>query len=249
MQQRSIFLIKSSSIKYKGYNWKNIPVSTGRADVLARVIIAALIKPPLNNNFSENNSIQSNNSCGIMIFPNNTFITELSDFLLSKNENKNGNKLKQFSVMITLEALFFVKAISNEKTLFSELEILQALYKSFENINNPKYGNSIFSCICSGDILSSIENMMKKGRICYIFDENADEDIFENKINGFKDISHKFVFLIGDQTGDLGLSEKQIDDLLKRKRIDGKKVKKISIGKESQLASSVISFIKYKLIE
>ncbi len=49
-----------------------------------------------------------------------------------------------------------------------------------------------------------------------------------------------FVFIIGDQMGDYGISEGELEK-------QSSYINKISVGKQFQLASTVISLIKYKI--
>lgn len=225
-----IFIIKSSSIKFSGYDFKNIPVSTGRADVLARLILAGISEP---SGLSD--------SVGIWLFFNDNLFHELSEYFTTvDNESKFDGKslpLEPFSVLITSHSGFFKENKVLGKKSFTEYDIISSLYRSFEQIQNVNFKQSLFYRILPGNFSNQMINLTKTKRKCYILEEDAEIDLLQNNIFANGESKEKYAFLIGDQ---IGFPE----DFDKVKGL----FKKLSIGIKSQLASTIISLIKFKIL-
>ena len=82
--------------------------------------------------------------------------------------------------------------------------------------------------------------MVEKVRKIYLFALCDSFNIIDSADFHFDGKKEDLVFMIGDQMGDFGISE---DELEKQSN----HINKISVGRESQLASTVISLIKYKI--
>ncbi|MCP4762075.1 MAG: hypothetical protein GY870_09850 [archaeon] len=239
---QTLFIVRSNSIKYKGYDFKNIPTSTGRADVLARIIIAALIEP---------NYI--NDSIGVWLFFNDAFFDELFDCLYNNhkiypNEEING-KFQPFSVLITSKSPYFLNQMRIKKNFFSEYDILEALYNSFVGLYDNNYNNSIFTSINTDNLIQLSEDLIINGRNCFILEEDAPIDYVDHDISIKQLISgksKKIAFFLGDQ---LGYDDKTQDGINKLIKSYPQQIKKISVGKNSLLSSSVVLLIKLKNLE
>ena len=230
-----LYVISSSTIKFKGYNLKNIPTSTGRADVLSRFIITALLKPS-----QRLDSLNFHNYAGVQIFFNEEFTLELSQYLNEIGKPDTYKKLEKFSVLITPKSPFFVHINQIGKKFLSEHEILETFYKSLEEITNDEFKNSLFTEVKFGNFNASLIEWVENGRKIFLLAEEESFNIMDSADFYFDCRKEDFVFIIGDQMGDFGISEGELEK-------QSNYIDKISVGREFQLASTVISLIKYKI--
>jgi len=233
--RKILYTISSSTIKFKGYDLKNIPTSTGRADVLSRFIITALLKPS-----QRLDSLNFHNYAGVQIFFNEEFTLELSQHLNEIGKSDTYRKLEKFSVVITPKSPFFVNVNRIGKKFLSEHEILEVFYKSLEEITNNDFNNSLFTEVKFGNINASLLEWVKSRRKIYLLVEGESFNIMDSADFYFDGRKEDFVFMIGDQMGDFGISESELEK-------QSNYINKISVGREFQLASTVISLIKYKI--
>lgn len=233
--QKIVYTISSSTIKFKSYDLRNIPTSTGRADVLSRFIVTALLKPS-----PRPDSLNFHNYAGVQIFFNEEFISELSQHLNDIGKSDTYRKLENFSVLITPKSPFFVHINQTGKNFLSEHEILEIFYKSLEEITNDEFKYSLFTEVKFGNINASLTEWVKNGRKIYLLVEEGSFNVMDAEDFYFDCRKEDFVFIIGDQMGDHGISEGELEK-------QSSNINKISVGKQFQLASTVISLIKYKI--
>lgn len=213
-----IFCVYLSSIKFKGYDLKNVPSTTGRADVIARILMNALFGPK-----------QLNYDVGVWVLYNKKFLAELRDFFIIKGISYN--LPAEFSTLIDSNANFFKN--NPGQTSFSEQKILHVLYKSFENITNPDFQNSIITSIIPLSATSSLIEKMESERKIFVLFEDTPLDLLKNQ-DLLCSKQGKFLFFIGDQLGLENIFELSLE-----------KYKKVSLGFQSQLASNIILLIRY----
>lgn len=217
---RIIFCIQTSTMNFKGYDLKNVPSTTGRADVIARIIMNALCGPK-----------SLNRDIGIWIFYNKKFLGELHEYFISKGVPCN--QPSEFSTLIDINASFFKNNPS--QTLLSEQKLLNVLYNSFENINNQNFQKSLFTKVIPLGNTTDIINKMESERKIYVLYEETSLDLLNNQ-ELLSPKQQKFLFFIGDQVGIEKCFEFGLD-----------KYSRVSLGIESQLASNIVLLIKYLL--
>jgi tRNA pseudouridine-54 N-methylase len=168
------FILFSSTLKLLGYDLQNVPTSTGRADMIIRVIKNALYLP---NGY--------NSEMGVIIFPNRDFLSNLSKKLGNEDYTKKG-------FLITSKAPYFFKQAFK---IASEHELLESFYNSFLNIAE----NTMFYCSTSMNLYESMALFIQWGiPIFYLHEEG---ELIKNVGLFSKKKYNKMCFLIGDQIG------------------------------------------------
>jgi hypothetical protein len=244
-----LFILKSTTIKFEGYDFKNIPTSTGRADVVARFIQAVMCSPKGSNG--------SDSDMGVWILLNEKFISELNTYYSKKN-----TPFQPFSCLVTSRSLFqgpslFQGLAQSEiklesKTLLSEIEILKRLYSSFEKPSVNTQNTGMFEPQERFEFAEVVEYLQDQDYSCFILQENVEFDLL--KTRRLRDLpanattppykNQKLAFIIGDQLGFLTSDLEELQKLQSKNR----KITHISIGINSQLASSVVTLIKWILM-
>ena len=117
-----------------------------------------------------------------------------------------------------------------------ELEFMDYFVEIIKGVEKDgKIKNPLKEVIVSNiDIMSAIENFKKEGFKAFILHENGDkvsQQLFT--------IDNKFLFIIGNQSG----------DFLESKQLLNSDIPRISLGEKSYLSSSVIKLIKTKLLD
>ena len=170
-------LLYSSTIKFKGYDFQNVPTSTGRADMLIRVMKNALYLPD-----------QYNSEIGFFLFPNQQFLLELQQELQI-------NTLEEKGFLISAKSNYFA---NNSYKTVSEHELLQVLYNSFLHVTAPTK-DSLFDKCYRSNFHKSISSLIELGFPVYFLNEEGThvgkKDLFQNSEHG------KICFVLGDQIG------------------------------------------------
>jgi len=258
-----LFILKSTTMKFDGYNLKDIPTSTGRADVVARFIQAVVCSPEGGNQEGRNQDM------GAWILLNDHILAELSAHF-----TKNSIRFQPFSCLITASSFSRVFSKSNinsepkpdlksdinsepksdlrsdikSHSLISEIQILKNLYSSLELNTTCEYdcANTCNTCLYEPMGISDFETLLRylhdKGYSRFILQENAEIDLMKQK--ELLPSSQKIAFIIGDQLGFLPADLEIVEKL----NSESGKITPISVGKKSQLASSVVSLIKWILL-
>ena len=167
----------SSTIKIKDYDLQNVPTSTGRADVVIRVMKSALFQPE-----------GYNPEIGFLLFPNPALLEDTA----------HSTELKQLNskaFLITSESQYFQSESYRD---FSEHELLQALYDSFLLLDNDSH-NSLFHKQISSDIYECVNLLVEERIPVFLLHENG--EVLEN-FNFLHDLSsEKICVILGDQVG------------------------------------------------
>ncbi|MHA1111011.1 MAG: hypothetical protein ACTSRE_07900 [Promethearchaeota archaeon] len=171
------FIMYSSSIKFEGYDLQNVPTSTGRADMLIRVMKNALYLPN-----------EYNSEMGFLLFPNHQFLLELQKELQIEYVEEKG-------FLISSKSNFFAK---DPHIKVSEHELLQALYNSFEQLAKPSK-DSLFEKCFRLNFYECISSFVEQGIPIYFLNEEGTPidtmDLFQNSEQ------EKICFVVGDQLG------------------------------------------------
>lgn len=165
------FLLYSSTIKFRDYDLTNVPTSTGRADMLIRVIRTIMY----NKNTYES-------KMGLIFFPNANLLEELSEFSGGRDIN---------SFLVCSRSSYF------QNTPFkipSEHELLTCFYESLMHLNQ-EYSDSLFYQSYSMNIYECIDTLVNNGVKAYLLHENG------RIIKSFDKSPKKKCFLLGDQLG------------------------------------------------
>ncbi|MHA1339356.1 MAG: hypothetical protein ACTSRZ_04615 [Promethearchaeota archaeon] len=157
-ENRIFFLMKSNSIKFSNYDLKNVPTSTGRADVIARCIKACLGSNKNNLDILEN---KFHNRFAIIILFNENFIAEVWNYWWKKANSEKSSKLfenddfighrinnpyiTEFGIIISNNSDYF-KGNRNINQV-SEHELLDVFYKSFQRGNFWKKRKEIYEIV------------------------------------------------------------------------------------------------------
>ena len=116
----------------------------------------------------------------------------------------------------------------------------QIFYKSLEEITNDDFNNSLFLEVKFGEFNDSLKEWVKNRRKIYLLTEGESFNIMDSGDFYFDCREETFVFMIGDQMGHFGISDVELEK-------QSNHIIKISVGKQFQLSSTVISLIKYKI--
>ncbi|TFG20553.1 MAG: hypothetical protein EU530_03035 [Promethearchaeota archaeon] len=176
-----IFIMYSSSIKFEGYDLHNVPTSTGRADMLIRVIKNTLYLPD-----------DYNFEIGFLLFPNPQFLLEVQQKLQVDSLNEKG-------FLISAKSNYFTK---NPYTIVSEHELLQALYNSFEQLTNPSK-ESLFDKYIQLNFYECIFSFVEQGIPVYILSEEGTPLEYLNLFQNAQ--QDRVCFVVGDQIGFLNV--------------------------------------------
>ena len=189
------FFIQSSTVNLTNYTIKDIPGSSGRLDVISRVILAAILR---------DNKLEKDVEIWVFLDKYGTFIFISNDFN-EENFPKNEIALSDY----------FVKFILKKQDQFNA----NPLHKV------KRLKTEIFSALeCYIDLNYQIFEMDEKGQDFYpIFDK--------------LDQNSNLLFIVGNQTGEMINSED----------LKNYKIRRISLGIQSYLASSVIRLVKLNL--
>lgn len=187
------FIMYSSSIKFDGFDLQNVPTSTGRADMLIRVMKNALYLP---DDYSS--------ETGFFLFPNQQFLLELQQKLQVDTLSEKG-------FLISSRSNYFQK---NSHKRVSEHELLLALYNSCINLVEP-YEGSLFDKCYPFTFHECISSFLEQGVPVYILQE---EGTSIEKLSLFKKSEQeKICFVVGDQIGfsdfDLNALPKEIQPI------------------------------------
>ncbi len=209
------FIMYSSSIKFEGYDLENVPTSTGRADMLIRVIKNALYLPD-----------DYNPEIGFLLFPNQQFLLEVQQKLQVDAIHERG-------FLISASSGYFAK---NPPTTASEHELLQAFYNSFEQLSQPSKDSMFDKCI-KLNFYECIFSFVEQEIPVYILNEEGmpieNVDLFHNTQQDRR--CDKICLIVGDQIGFLDIDLEALP----------KSVIPISLGKTSFLGSTTITLVKW----
>ncbi|MEJ2294325.1 MAG: hypothetical protein P8Y23_06100 [Candidatus Lokiarchaeota archaeon] len=190
-----IFFIQSSTVNLRNYTIKNIPGSSGRLDVISRIILASMLR---------GNKLEKDVEIWVFLDNYGTFVFFSNDF----NEEsfpKNEIALSDY----------FVKFILKKQDHFN---------------NNPLRNVKLVNT----DIFNALKYYFDLNYQIFEMDENG-QDYYP--IFNELDQNSNLLFIIGNQTGEMINSEELINY----------KIRRISLGIQSYLASSVIRLIKLNL--
>jgi len=164
-------LLYSSTVKFKGYDLTNVPTSTGRADMLVRVI---------RNIIYSKNAFES--KMGLVFFPNATFLAEVSEFSGLHDRN---------AFLICPQSNYFQKSPFK---ISSEHELLNCFYESFLHLGD-EFSDSLFFRTYSMNFYECIDILIENGIKMYLLHENG------RIIRDFDETTERMSFLLGDQFG------------------------------------------------
>jgi tRNA pseudouridine-54 N-methylase len=171
------FLMYSSTIKIENYDLQNVPTSTGRADVVIRVMKSALFCPK-----------GYNPEIGLLLFPNHDLLETLAQ--------SNGNKpIESRAFLISSESPYFQTVSYRD---FSEHTLLQALYDSFLDLDNDSH-KSLFHRQIPLDMYDCVKLIVKEKIAVFLLVENG--KIIQNFDFLHEIPSEKICFILGDQIG------------------------------------------------
>jgi len=254
-----IFLTKATTIKFYNYNLKNIPSSTGRADVIIRYIRSVF------NQKIDRLHCLNEEKFGFLILFNENFINEIWNFW-NNNSSCNINfgilitnisKLsKKYDKLENLSEFFLVKNFYNsiEKLNFLDERDKINEYISKKGFFIVKVDNYIINYIIFFNEESKFYDLIKE--TCNIIIIKEDANINLNKIiiqknlcnykynttenfslNQLKKNNKKgLCFILGDHIGFDEIMEKNLKNCIE-----------FNIGDKNYLGSQVISFIKFVL--
>ena len=165
------FILYSSTLKLNQIDLQNVPTSTGRADVIIRVMKSILFQPT-----------GYNPEMGLILFPNASFISALADY--------HGDEMHTRGYLISSQSKLF----QDESYLnASEHELLQQFYNSLLEKGNETQ-HSIFHKKITMNIYEYIQLLVDHGVSVYILHENG------KLIRNF-DNTKRTAFILGDQLG------------------------------------------------
>ncbi len=167
----------SSSIKLDGYDLQNVPTSTGRADMLIRVMKNALYLPD-----------KYNSKIGFLLFPNQKFLSELAQDLQIED-------IKHKGFLISSKSQFFT---NNPFKITSEHKLLQALYDSFLH-PLEKSQDSLFSRKYLMNFHECISSLVEQGIPVYILHEEG--SLIKNFDQLHNSEHERICIIVGDQVG------------------------------------------------
>jgi tRNA pseudouridine-54 N-methylase len=171
------FIMYSSTLKFHGYDLQNVPTSTGRADMVIRVIKNALFLPN-----------EYDSDMAVMLFPNPKFLSELQEHSKLKENPDKG-------YLISFKSAYFQ---NHPYEFSSEHVLLSILYSSFQNTQNIHF-NSLFSTSCKEDFYEFLWYLEDQGVSVYLLDETGKNIEKGNDFLG--NSSKKVCFILGDQVG------------------------------------------------
>ncbi|MBN2155962.1 MAG: hypothetical protein JW776_07965 [Candidatus Lokiarchaeota archaeon] len=201
-------------MRFEGYDLRNVPTSTGRADVIMRVMKSALFNP---NGYNSN--------IAFILFPNSTFLSELSRYLNHPPLNFNG-------FMISTNSPFFTR-ISCKNA--SEHSLLKAFYSSCKNVDSTTQKNTLFDRLVDLNIYECTAFLANNDVDSYLLVEGG--TLIKEFNLGIPKVPKKMCFILGDQKGFSHLELEQFSP----------KIKRISLGTTSYLSSTTITLVKWIL--
>lgn len=174
------FIMHSSTLKFRGVDLQNVPTSTGRADMIIRVMKSALYLVH-----------EYNPDMGLILFPNLTFLSELAEY-------HHMEKIDTKGFLISFRSPFFR---SHPIQLISEHTLLEILYESFSSLFQETT-KSLFFKTTPLNFYENIEFLTEQGLKIFLLHEEG--DLLDKGVLSSKSVSkkpEKICFVLGDQIG------------------------------------------------